>query len=170
MSWITDTWLKPSEFDLYIQITGVDGYEVKIENSVEFYLSRLLGDELYALFFSDFEDELDTAIYVNLRDGILFEKSDGNVWKFKGLKDMCLLFVLSDLNSKYWNNSEVGAVRDTASNDSLFSINAQKQVSCEYYQKALSLYYAAISYLDEKKEDFPAWKLSLLNPRNVINY
>lgn len=170
MSWISTDWITRNDFvgRFNLPQSQFNDIDLTVEEVVEDYLVKLMGAEMYDTFFAQF-DGTPSADYTALRDGETITNSNGDTFKYKGLKDMCLYFVMAELKGKFYQDSEDGSVITSHSNSNKVSIVQEKQISYNMYNKGVKLYNEARFYLYEKRLTFPAWKYRHITTKHLIN-
>lgn len=171
MSWITDTWISFSDFDKFrFPASATDSFDTIIESESIKYLKKLLGIELYTLFFDNFDNSLNSVRFSSLRDGVIFDKQNGDKWEFEGLKEMCQLFAMYYVLENQYNYTNTGIVEDAGNNEDNVSPVISQQNADDIYEQARTKYYNTALYLNENIADFPEWRYADIEEKNIIRY
>lgn len=171
MSWITDTWITNSDFNNFnFPASEIDNFVYITEKSVEKYLKKLLGCELFKLFFDDFENETGTQKYIDLRDGKDIVLENGTTFCYQGLKEMCQLLAMYEALVKPYVSSPIGFVSEASNNEDRINVLQNKDACNAMYNDAVKLYNDAVFFINENIDDYQEALISVLKQKHSINY
>lgn len=144
------------KYALNLNQYNVDKIDLYIEKYEKYYLSHLLGAELYALFIADLDvnNVPQTPIYENIFNSFIRDYNS-TVSISNGIKEMLLGFIYYEISSDLIvNQTSIGGTKAKNENSTVMGKNASITTR---FNEAVDTYKAIQCYILDNSVDYPTF-------------
>ncbi|CAB4128570.1 hypothetical protein UFOVP104_50 [uncultured Caudovirales phage] len=141
------------KYSLNLNQYNIDKIDIYIEKYEKYYLSHLLGAELYALFIADLDinNIPQTSIYENIFNSFIIDYNS-TVLSSNGIKEMLLGFIYYHITSDLIvNQTSIGGTKAKNENSTVMGKNASITTR---FNEAIDTYKAIQCYILDNSVDY----------------